>query len=212
MATIKLSSILSSIHGSHSGSTFRRANHTTVAYARPTARVRPSPGAQAQRLNFSILRARWRDTLTPAQREAWRRFASQASPSSTSPHHAALSGRNSYLQFNLFRLITDLAIQDDAPAIGAITPPKLVRIAFVVPNLYTCLFDAHPLLPGETMILSLTTPWYAQRDFFHGPLAARQAVVINPPRFSTAGVSIDEHLLTPTASPSFAVRQSFIWP
>lgn len=110
------SQIATQVSGSVGGTTYARNKGGMYMRARGIP-VNPStPEQQAVRNATSQLSARWSDTLTDAQREAWGVYATNVPLIDTLGDSRTVSGMNMYVRSNVIRLQVGLARIDTAPA------------------------------------------------------------------------------------------------
>lgn len=165
------------------------------------SRVIPvNPGTVPQaivRASMGQLAARWTNTLSPTQREAWDTYALNVPLLNRLGESVTVTGLNMYQRSNIPRLQNGLARQDDGPTtfnLGDFTIPTIS--VFTAPDVLSLAFTEADDWVGEDGSAMLI---YGSRDtgiaivFFKGPYRryATQLLgeVASPPTSPFAGVN-----------------------
>lgn len=198
--------------GSVGGISFRQHRAVTVLLRKPRQRRYRSTAQRTICVWFSQLSARWRDTLTNDQRQAWHR-ASAATPMSYGPGPPRrLAGRETYIATNIIRKRAALAYLDTAPVFGRIDPAPIPVILFFAPA--TIVYYATGQLPsaGQVFLCSLSRQHspgalnprltYRQHFVLTGPLVANQTLTIAQPCRAGMTFTLHTRLITSAARPS----------
>jgi hypothetical protein len=128
-----VSQVYSEIRGSVNGVTYAR-NRFGLYVRSKASPVQPRTPAQSERrAQLTVLSQRWR-TLSEGIRAEWRALADELTRSDTLGLTYRLTGLQAYLQFNLWRALLQIPIQDNAPPqLDAPSPISISRVS-VDPN------------------------------------------------------------------------------
>jgi hypothetical protein len=124
--------IISQGSGSTGGLTYSHNRGGMYIRSRATPTNPNSPQQQAVRSAMNALVAHWQETLTAAQRDAWKTYADNVPITDVLGESIYLTGMNHYIRSNISLVLAGLARVDDAPTIfdlGAFTDPSFVPAA-----------------------------------------------------------------------------------
>lgn len=138
MARIKYSSIVSSVSGSVGSATFQKSLYGDTLRNKPRPRKSSTALQLGGRALMMQLHQAWSD-LTDAQRKQWNQFISYSSATIRRDRAVLLTGHALFIQYNMLRLLTDLAIMTtpvyvplggifDSVQIGRDTPGVLTLV------------------------------------------------------------------------------------
>jgi hypothetical protein len=124
-----VSQVYSEIRGSVNGVTYAR-NRFGLYVRSKASPVQPRTPAQSERrAQLTVLSQRWR-TLSEGIRAEWRALADELTRSDTLGLTYRLTGLQAYLQFNLWRALLQIPIQDNAPPqLDAPSPISISRVS-----------------------------------------------------------------------------------
>lgn len=209
MAILKLSELVSDLRGLEGGVLFRTSKGHTVASGRPRTRAYRSALQRPRTLAFSLLVARWKQTLTPAQRAAWERFASHPDLSYNVALPRNLTGFNAFMQENLSRARFAIPYLDNAPPVPRIYNPCTPAMSMTGYQYLYVDFSGSPLLSGEYAGLSMTNAfrasqmnprvWYRQHFLRAGPFSSSITFIISTPYQRTATFAVHVRRFGPYA-------------
>jgi hypothetical protein len=129
-----VSQVYSEIRGSVNGVTYARNRFGLYARAKASPVQPRTPAQTERRAQLTLLSQRWR-TLTEGNRAEWRAFADELIRSDTLGQTYRLTGLQAYLQFNLWRLLLGLTVQDNAPTqFQAPSPIKITDLLYDATN------------------------------------------------------------------------------
>jgi hypothetical protein len=110
-----VSQVYSEIRGSVNGVTYARNRFGLYARAKASPVQPRTPAQSERRAQLTTLSQRWR-TLSEGIRAEWRALADELTRSDALGLTYRLTGLQAYLQFNLWRALLRIPIQDNAPA------------------------------------------------------------------------------------------------
>lgn len=178
MALIK-STMLASISGSLAGATYARNRGGAYVRSR-TVPVNPGTEFQAAvRASLGTLAARWRDTLTPAQRAAWDNYALNTPRTNALGDPINIGGIGAYIRGNVVREQAGLAYVDDGPTSFGVPEVGEVTLTATTPSTLSVAYDAS--LPwadvnGAALCLYVSNGKSPALNFFKGPYRFASAV------------------------------------
>lgn len=188
MALVKFGNGVAGMAGSINGTTFARNRYGSYARNR-TKPVNPgSVGQQDARINLADAVARWRETLTAAQRTAWDLYAAAVSMKNRLGEVINLTGQSHYVRANAARFRASVTAVDAGPTELAL-PEKdstlAVAISAATQNL-SVTFDNTLNWAGETggyMSIYASRPQSVTVNSFKGPYlyAGKIAGAATPP-------------------------------
>lgn len=114
------SEVLTQASGSIGGVTYA---HNRGGLYRRARSIPTNPNSDDQiivRNYFSSLAVAWRDTLTPAQRDAWSDYAANSPVTDTLGDPLLLTGQQMYIRCNSVRLRAGAARVDDGPVLNGL--------------------------------------------------------------------------------------------
>lgn len=113
------SAVYSEVRGSVAGLTYQGGKGGLVVRARHRPSDPRRPEQSRIRAALASLRARWRETLTEAQRAAWRNYAAAVLEAPETGPGRRPTGEQLYVRFNLYRLQARLfgGEHDSAPSV-----------------------------------------------------------------------------------------------
>jgi hypothetical protein len=170
---------------------------------------------------FSVLAHNWRNSLTAAQRDAWKRFASHPALRFIRRDRGHLDGRLAYLQENLVRRTFGIADLDDPPA-----TPGINRVPEATFNwfgtLATFFVSEDHLAANEWYVASYTVPfppthergifrWYKQHFIVVGPRTTNVTWIPSPAGPSGQATQWHVRRVTNTARFSFPQVNQVTW-
>lgn len=166
---------------------------------------------QAIRDAMSSLAARWRDTLTPAQRDDWRTYATNTPLLSPLGDPRDVGGLPMYTRGNVIRLQLGESVVDDAPLAGVpelTTPTNLALLTG--DGLLTGDLIADPWvdLGGNFLAIYASRPLSAAIGFYKGPyrlIGSVEGNNLTPP----TSFSVDYGAIFGTPSSGAQVRVQF---
>lgn len=181
MALIK-STLIASISGSLAGSTFAR--NRGGLYVRSRA-VPVNPGTEFQaivREALGTLAARWRNTLTAAQRAAWDNYALNTPRNNALGDPINIGGIGAYIRGNVVRAQAGLAYVDDGPTLPGVPEVGTISVASRLGASYTINYD--DTLPwtsedGAALCIYMSNNQSPARNFFKGPYRFAGAIAGN---------------------------------
>lgn len=174
------SALTTSASGSVDGMTASRNRFGRYLRARAVP-VNPNTGFQVQaRAAFTTLVTRWIETLTAAQREAWRDYASNVPVLDALGDPINITGQNWYIACNVPRLqateklgaFVTLPLVDTAPAIydrGTFTTPSFVADDTTGLDLTFDDTDAWANEDDSALLMYQGQMQNLTRDFYNGP-------------------------------------------
>jgi len=177
------SSIIVAASGSVGGSTYSRNRFGNYIRNRAIP-VNPNTSFQAVVRNLmSQLVSSWTESLTGAQRDSWDTYAANVPVTDKIGQQQFLTGQNHYIRSNLPRLQAGMAQVLTGPPtfdLGTFTPPVGVPDAATdhVELTFTET-DAWVDETGSAMLVYLSRPFSATRNFFRGPYQFAEAVLGN---------------------------------
>ncbi|MEQ8945812.1 MAG: hypothetical protein RIC94_14815 [Phycisphaerales bacterium] len=171
MATIKFN-VIAEARGSINGTTYAR--NRAGAYARNRS-VPVNPGSPRQdvvRAAVGTLAARWRDTLTNGQREAWDVYALDTPRPNKVGDPINVGGLGMYVRGNVPRIQAGLSIVDNGPLLPGVPEVGLVSINTNAGGAFTVDYD--DTLPwtnqnGGALLIYLSANKSPALNFFKGP-------------------------------------------
>lgn len=171
MATIKFN-VIAEARGSINGTTYAR--NRAGAYARNRS-VPVNPGSPRQdvvRAAVGTLSARWRDTLTNGQREAWDTYALDTPRPNKVGDPINVGGLGMYVRGNVPRIQAGLDIVDDGPTLPGVPEIGLVTIDSNAGGAFTVSYD--DTLPwvdqdGAGLLIYMSANKSPALNFFKGP-------------------------------------------
>lgn len=146
MARVKYGGLVTEVNGSVGGSTFQRSLYGNTLRNKPFQLHKQTSVQMGIRYFMHQLHQQWR-TLTAAQRTAWNQFISYSNATIRRDRAVLLTGHDLFIKYNMFRLISGMAIMTDPvyspmPAFPtgpnfAIDPPDPDRFDFNVGDTVT---------------------------------------------------------------------------
>jgi len=181
MAVVKFGALVAEARGKIGGVVFSK-NSTSHYVRNLTVPVNPNTARQQGiRAAIAFLTARWGDTLTKLQQDAWALYAANVVMKNKVGEDIYLSGFNHYIRSNAIRKITARTIIDDGPVIFELPAqdPTYAITATEGAQQISSAFDV--LLPWATeaaahLFIFQGKPQNAQRNFFGGPWKGVNAV------------------------------------
>lgn len=174
MAIIITGGGVSQISGSVGGNTFSR--NRSGAYVRNRSiPVNPnSSRQQTARANMSAAVIAWGQTLTEAQREAWRLYAASVPVKNRLGQNIYLTGQNMYVRTFTARALAGITAIAAAPTTFDLgTPDNELSVALTATgNIISVTFDEDLDWVDEddsAMLIYIGQPQNASRKFFNGP-------------------------------------------
>jgi hypothetical protein len=128
-----VSQVYSEIRGSVNGVTYARNRFGLYARAKASPVQPRTPAQTERRAQLTTLSQRWR-TLDESARAEWRALADELTRSDTLGLTYRLTGLQAYLQFNLWRALLRIPIQDNAPPQLDAPSPISISLVNVDPN------------------------------------------------------------------------------
>lgn len=169
MALIQPGPIASDIRGSMGGSVFSR-NRSGLYIRRRVAPVNPQTPSQTQIRDYvAQLQARFRDTLTAAQRAAWAASANASTAKNKLGLGITLTPQNVYLKINTIALKVGLSEIDDPapPPLGTDAPDITVTGDTTDGLQITALTPA--LGAGDGFLMQVSPALNQTVNFYKGP-------------------------------------------
>lgn len=191
MARILPSGLAVDLRGSIAGLTIKLGRSGLVAGRKPLGRRTRRLSQTESTGRLSRLQARWKNTLTAAQRDAWTATAAALPFFNKSGTNHALTGPQLYASENLVRLSATLSPLDVAPATPNVLPTPAALPSFSGGT--TIGWSASGQLPaaGEWFYGSLSVlvspsanyppKWWRQHFLIVGPKVVSQFFLIDPP-------------------------------
>lgn len=173
------SHLLSDIRGSINGTVFAR--NRGGAYARNRT-VPIQPGGQLQQVTrqaVSVLSSRWRDTLTPGQRDGWDAYALATPIPNSLGDPRNVGGLGMYVRGNAIRVQAGLPVVDNAPTAGFPTIGLVFASSFAAGVLIVEFDASQPWVDedGSHLVVFASRPVSQAVNFFKGPY--RRAGIID---------------------------------
>ncbi len=174
MALVKFGGGVTQMSGSIGGTTFARNSSGNYARARTTP-VNPQSSRQtAVRASLAFLADAWSQDLTPAQRDAWRDYASAVVMTNRLGESTFHSGYNHFQRSNSIRKRSALGVRADGPIILEIPAQDPTMNMTASEDLQTIAvnFDAGLAWANEDSahcVIFQGQPQNAQVNFFDGP-------------------------------------------
>lgn len=198
MALFK-STILAQISGSIAGATF--SHNRGGSYARARAMVsNPATTRQSEvRTAMAALSQMWRDSLTPAQRDAWNAWGSSVQVVNRVGDTISLSGIAAYQRVNMFRVSTlglgpELDPPDGTGGPVGVTIPAYESAAMVNnPPAGLSLTLSAAATAAFGLVAYYSAPLSPGKRFFRGPYLGR----VTQPATASATQMIDLDGLVP---------------
>jgi len=134
------------------------------------------------------LTIRWDQTLSEAQREAWRTYALNIPWTNRLGQVINLSGLNHYVRTNALRLQSGIEVRDTAPVIFLLAEAEPLLSCVASEATQDLVIDGHPgadwqLEVGAYQFYFMGLPQNASRQFFGGPwrlIAAAPGAGVSP--------------------------------
>lgn len=129
-----------------------------------------SPRQNSIRASFGAITTRWRDTLTPVQREAWCDYADETKKADVHGNLQALAGNAMYIGFNVpWTNIGETAV-DDGPVTPGVGPMLSVTLTGnTTDGVQLTAFSPALELADRILILKCAAVVSQARDFYNGP-------------------------------------------
>lgn len=173
------STLLAEIRGSIAGSTFGR-NRGGIYIRSRSVPINPGSEFQAAvRASLGLLSARWRDTLTNAQRAAWDAYALNTPRTNALGDPINIGGIGAYVRGNVSRIQAGLSIVDDGPASFGIPEIGAVTVAAASATTLSIGFDStDPWASTDdtALLIYVSANQSPAKNFFKGPYRFAQAV------------------------------------
>lgn len=166
------SGLVTQISGSFGGMTGSHNRGGMYLRARSIPVDPASTLQQAVRDAMSNLAARWRDTLTPAQRDDWRTYAANTPLLSPLGDARDVGGLPMYTRGNLIRMQLGASVVDDAPLAGVPQLTTPTNFALLTGDgLLTADLAADPWVGSSENFLAVyaSRPLSAAIGFYKGP-------------------------------------------
>ncbi len=168
------SPILSQASGSLAGLTFSHTRGSKYVKARTTP---TNPSSQRQgivRTAMGVLGSYWGQTLTQAQRDAWRLYAANVASTNKLGETIHLTGQQHFTRTNVPRIQIGEPILDAAPTIfdlGTFTAPTIVGIKAATQTIDIAFdnTDDWAIADGGFMIIYGGRPTTPGEQYFRGP-------------------------------------------
>jgi len=174
MGVVKFGFGITEVRGKVGGAVFSK-NSTSHYVRNLTVPVNPNTARQvAVRAAVALLTARWSDTLTKLQRDAWDLYASLVTMENKVGEDIFLSGFNHYIRSNTISVSRGSAAIDAGPTIFELPAQDPTFAVAATEAAQTVTFTADITLPwaietGGLMYVYQGKPQNAQRNFFGGP-------------------------------------------
>lgn len=178
MATVKFNN-WAEARGSVNGTVYSRNRGGAIARNRT---VPVNPGSELQaivRAAVGSLSARWRDTLTSAQRAAWDNYALNTPRTNKVGDPINVGGLGMYIRGNVPRIQGGLAIVDDGPtAFGVPEVGQIDLTAFSAGTVTVAYDDTLPWvdLDGAALLIYVSNNQSPALNYFDGPYRFGAAV------------------------------------
>lgn len=173
MALIETSALINDIRGSVGGNTFARNRGGLYARARRVPLNPRSVRQTAVRSVFGDLSQVWANTLTEAQRTAWRTYADNVPLPNSLGDPRSVTGLNMYQRGNTLLLDTAGARVDDGPTIFTVGPtitPTITLDTVADTLTVTDLGGYDPAVSGTVgLLLTQGPPQSPGVNFFQSP-------------------------------------------
>lgn len=174
MAVVKYGEYITAMSGSVGGTTHAR-NRFGFYVRNRTKPVNPNTGRQqAVRSALTQMTTRWSQTLTQAQRDAWKLYADSVVMKNALGEAIYLTGFNHYLRSNIPLVVIAATIVDDGPTIFELpeADPTYAVTGTEAAQTLSLAYNAALAWATETggyMYHYQGSPQNAQRTFFAGP-------------------------------------------
>lgn len=174
MAVVKFAFGVAEVRGKVGGAVFSK-NSTSHYVRNLTVPVNPNTARQVEvRAAMAFLTARWGQTLTKLQRDAWDLYGSLVVVKNKVGEDIFLSGQNHYIRSNLIAKMIPYPLIDDGPTIFELPAqdPTLAVTASEATQILTCAYDDTMAWATENtgyIFFFQGKPQNAQRSFFGGP-------------------------------------------
>jgi hypothetical protein len=173
MAKILPGPMIAEARGSVGGTTFSR-NRYGLYTRNKSSPVQPNTERQQSvRANFTLAAQRWRDTLTDAQREAWRDYALGSPIVDSLGLSQVLAGNAMYIRFNSVWLAEEGGAIDAAPTTPGLGPKIDPTITGDTVNGIQLTAFVPAAANDRILVLTNDAPTAQSRDFFKGPFTFR---------------------------------------
>jgi hypothetical protein len=171
MAKVLLGPMVAEARGQAGGTVFSR-NRFGAYIRQNVSPVQPNTTKQQeQRSAFTQAAQRWRDTLTPAQREAWKEYALGTPMIDSFGLPQIMPGNVMYVRANTMRIrAAALSPIDDAPVTPGMAPQLIPTLTGDTTNGIELTAFTPTLLVADTIeILESDAASSQSRNFFNGP-------------------------------------------
>lgn len=181
------SQLVTQASGSIGGATFSRNAGGMYIRGRAIPVNPSSPQQQVVRNALTSLSQRWINTLTQAQRDAWKVYADQVPIPDTLGEARPIPALSMYIRCNVARLQNSIAVVDNAPTVfdlGGFTAPVITVTASTdIASVAFTNTDAWATAVGGAMIVSASRPQNPSIGFFKGPYQnmLKIAGAVSPP-------------------------------
>ncbi len=168
------SPVFSQASGSVAGMVYSHGRSGMICRARTTPTNPNTARQRIIRVALATLGNLWGQTLTTAQRDAWRLYAENVAVINALGQTIFLSGQNHFTRVNVNRIQADISILLAAPTIfdlGTFTAPEILEINSLFQS-YTITFDNTDdwaNAAGGFMLIYGGRPTGPGRGFFGGP-------------------------------------------
>jgi hypothetical protein len=213
---------VASISGSIGGLTYKRSRWGTVVYQKPHRRPRNTLRPQAARRVFSFFADRWHNTLTPAQRDAWNRYAQLEVLPYETPRTTHMTGYNAYLQQSIPWFFHEPWWSDDPPPVAHTLPPPPWWPYFQDRTHIVVRYQYDPLVPRQAGWIELTTPfpqsalsprfWVVENWHDFSPINYPRVYTITTPLHPGQDIYVRCRKLSTTARFSNPFYRRLTWP
>ena len=170
MAKFKPGPAIAEARGSVGGTVFSK--NTYGMYMRNhTSPVQPqTPAQNAQRSGFTQASQRWRDTLTDAQRDAWKAYAEGTPLIDVFGDKQVIAPNAMYCRYNAVALRLGWGAVDDAPASPGEAAQAIPTIAGDTTNGIQLSAVSPSLSAGDHLVVQMSRgPWTDSKNFYNGP-------------------------------------------
>lgn len=182
MALVKYGGGIVQMSGSIAGNTHARNRYGNYIRAR-TKPINPNTAKQVLvRSIIQTLTSRWSQTLSAAQRAAWKLYADSVAMTNKLGETVHLSGYNHYIRSNHWFARIGRTLVDDGPTtfeLPETDPTMSIAISEATQQVTMTFDDALPWCSeDDAMLVILQSPGMnPQRNFFGGPWTGRSAKV-----------------------------------